>query len=136
MIANIFSAILFSIGANIDNIVIGIAYGANKIKINVSSNLLIATLTTIGTFIAMYIGKFLSHIISYNIANILGSSIIILLGIFFFIKSVIELSKNKEDNISKYSLESDKDNSHYIDIKESIGVGLSLAINNARYTVL
>lgn len=136
MIANIFSAILFSIAANIDNIVIGIAYGANKIKIKVSSNLLIATLTTIGTFIAMYIGKFLSHIISYNTANILGSSIIILLGIFFFIKNVIELNKNKEDNISKYALESDKDNSHYIDIKESFGVGLSLAINNARYTVL
>ena len=84
----------------------------------------------------MYIGKILSHIISYNTANILGSSIIILLGIFFFIKNVIELNKNKEDNISKYALESDKDNSHYIDIKESIGVGLSLAINNARYTVL
>lgn len=136
MIANIFSAILFSIAANIDNIVIGIAYGVNKINIKISSNLLIAAITTIGTFIAMYIGKFLSHIISYNTANILGSSIIILLGIFFFIKSFIELNKTEEGNISKYALESDKDNSHYIDIKESIGVGLSLAINNARYTVL
>lgn len=129
MILSIISALLFSISANIDNIVIGFAYGVNKIKIKIFSNLLIATITSLGTFISMYLGDFLIYFISPNIANILGSSIILLLGIFFIIKSFI----NFNNNMSEYALKSDKDNSHYIDTKESISVGLTLAINNARY---
>ena len=132
MIVSIISALLFSISANIDNIVIGFAYGVNKIKIKFSSNILIATITTLGTFFSMYLGDFLSNFISHNIANVLGALIIVLLGIFFIIKSFIEFNK-PNNNISEYALKSDKDNSHYLDLKESLSVGLTLAVNNARY---
>lgn len=135
---NIFSAILFSISSNLDNIVIGIAYGIKKIKISFLSNFLIAIITTFGTFISMYLGKIIINFFPITIANILGSGIILLLGFYFLIQSIINLS-NKDiksislknsDSMIIYAKDSDKNNSGHIEIKEAITVGLGLTFNN------
>lgn len=137
---NILSSLLFSISSNLDSIVIGIAYGIKKIKMGLLSNILIGIITTFSTFISMYIGKIILNFISINLANLIGSSVIIIFGLYFLLESIINLYKNNKkiksislknsDNMLEYAQKTDKDSSKYIDIKESITVGFSLAFNN------
>lgn len=46
----ILSALLFSLSSNLDNLVIGIAYGIKKIRIDTTANLIVALVTSTGTF--------------------------------------------------------------------------------------
>lgn len=136
----ILTAILFSVSSNLDNMVIGIAYGIKKIQIKFFPNLLIAFITTLGTFISMHIGSLITQFISINIANMIGSFIIILLGFYFLIQSITNIHQNNQkitiislkdsNNMLEYAQNSDKDNSSYIDIKEAITVGVGLTLNN------
>lgn len=135
------SSILFAVSANIDNFTVGIAYGIKKIKINFLSNLLIALITAAGTFISMAIGLGLSKFLSVTAANIIGSVILILLGVwiakdFFKKERKLKIAEQKEQNIAYYSqiLQdpelADKNNSGTIDIKESLTLAFALTINN------
>jgi len=135
----ILSALLFSLSSNLDNLVIGTAYGIKKIKIGIISNLIIAVITSIGTFLSMSIGVYISMYLSRSIANGLGAGIIIVLGIYFVTQSIIKLitnTKSKElalKNISdmlEYAEKSDLDNSHDINFKEALLVALGLTFNN------
>ncbi|ORX22526.1 sporulation membrane protein YtaF, partial [Thermoanaerobacterium sp. PSU-2] len=56
---HVISSLLFSISANIDNFTVAIAYGIKKIRIGILSNLLIALVSGIGTFLSMFIGLFI-----------------------------------------------------------------------------
>lgn len=135
---NILSAILFSISSNLDNIVIGIAYGIKKIKIGFLSNFLIAIITSLGTFASMYLGKFIINFFPPVFTNLLGSGIILLLGLYFLIQSITNFSNKNIKNISlknsdsmiEYAKYSDKNNSGHIEIKEAIAVGFGLTFNN------
>lgn len=145
---HILSILLFVISATLDNIVVGIAYGIKKLKISTLSNILIAFISCVGTFISMTIGKFISTFISERSENIIGSSILILLGIWFVISS-FKTNQQKNDHINanenqnilesyKFQCEellinpekADKDNSGNIDLKESLFLGFALALNN------
>lgn len=92
---NILSSLLFSVSSNLDSIVIGIAYGI-KIKMGLFSNILIGIITTLSTFISMYIGKIILNFISINLANLIGSSVIIILGLYFLLESIINLYINNK----------------------------------------
>ena len=142
MIIEIFSAILFCISANLDNIVIGIAYGSKNIKIKLVPNLFIALITSISTFLSMYIGKLFIHFIPSEYASRIGSLIIILLGIYFFLQSILHLYQDNQkinsvalknvNDMIPYALETDKDHSHFIDLKEALSVSFTLTFNNIR----
>ncbi|AZV55592.1 sporulation membrane protein YtaF [Clostridium sp. AWRP] len=134
---------LFALSANIDSFTVGISYGIKKMKISPLSTILIALIATAGTFLSMVLGKFLIKFMSENIANVIGSGFLILLGIWFIIDAVIKehCNENKklcnaENNILPYKnlLENpeiaDVDNSGYIDVKESIFLAFALTINN------
>jgi putative sporulation protein YtaF len=139
---HIFSTLLFSLAANIDNFTVGIAYGVKKIRIGISSNILIAVISGIGTFISMSIGYLISRFISSNISNVLGSFILIGIGLWFikdfFSKKTISQtnSLNSDSELGKYTeildnpSKADKDHSGSIEIKESITLALALTINN------
>lgn len=136
---NILTSLLFCISFNLDNIAIGIAYGIKKIKLGFFSNLLIAFITTIGTFLSMCISKQILNFIPLNVASIIGALIIILLGLYFLIQSIIDLYGNENlklltiknsKNMIEYASKTDKDKSNYIDRKEAISVALGLSFNN------
>ena len=137
--ALILSALLFSLSSNLDNVVIGLAYGIKKIKIGITSNLIIATVTSTGTFLSMEVGTYISKFLPHAISNILGASVIIILGVYFVIQSIIELvnsSKSNElalKNISDmitYAEKSDLDSSGDINMKEALIVAFGLTFNN------
>lgn len=135
----ILSALLFSLSSNLDNIVIGIAYGIKKIRIGIIANLTIAVITSSGTFLSMAVGEYISKFLSHSIANGLGAIVIIILGIYFVTQSLIKLlnsTKPKDlalkniDDMIEYAETSDLDNSGDISIKEALLVALGLTFNN------
>lgn len=140
---HLLSSLLFAISANMDNLTVSIAYGIKKIKIGKISNLIIAIISGIGTFLSMSIGTLVSKFLSPNAANIIGSVILIVIGTWFIAEFF--LNKRKEDikksNYSKNNLmnyrelldtpeKADADGSGYIDLKEAVVLGFALTINN------
>ena len=137
--ALILSALAFSLSSNLDNTVIGIAYGIKKIKIGILANFIIAIVTSTGTFLSMSAGVCISKFLPHSIANGLGAVVIIILGIYFIAQSIIKLvnnTKSKElalKNITdmiEYAEKSDLDNSGDISLKEALSVAFGLTFNN------
>ncbi|KNF08675.1 putative sporulation protein [Gottschalkia purinilytica] len=143
---HLLSAILFAVSANLDNLVIGIAYGIKNIELRFKINIIIAILTSIGTFVSMLIGNFARSFIHEDIINLIGCTILIIIG-SWFIKDFMKNRKikNRKRNHNNEKEEktnvtyigilrepgcADKDNSGCIDIKESITLGLALSLNN------
>ena len=88
---NILSAILFSFSANIDNIPLSMSYGIKKIHITFLQKLIIAIFTSFITVISMKCATFLIYFLTPKIANLIGASILIAIGIidtikYFFLK--------------------------------------------------
>ena len=135
-----FSALLFVFSANLDNIVIGIAYGMKKIRMRTASNFLIALFTTAGTLTSMWAGKLLTAIIPASTAGKIGAGVLVLLGCVFFGKSVLHSVRQSKkaqsvalrgaDEMLDYAERSDRDVSGSIDVKEALAVGLGLTLNN------
>lgn len=135
----ILSALLFSISSNLDNIVVGIAYGIKKIKIGVIANIIIAAVTTIGTFLSMSVGSYISTFLPQSVTNALGAVVIIFLGIYFVAQSIIKLRNNTKSNelalkditdMIEYAEKSDLDDSGNINIKEALLIAFGLTFNN------
>lgn len=139
----IFPIIFFAISSSSDNFIVGISYGINKIKINFINNIFIALISGIGTFLSMAFGKALLNIIPLEKANLLGSSVLILFGLYMFINSLKNLyikdkdiceinieEKNYYHNILNNPEVIDADGSNNIEFRESISLGMVLCINN------
>jgi putative sporulation protein YtaF len=135
----ILSALLFSLSSNLDNLVVGIAYGIKKIKIGIIANLIIAVVTSTGTFLSMSVGAYISKFLPLSVANGLGAVVIIILGMYFVTQSIIKLVNNIKSkelalkNITdmiEYAEKSDLDSSGDINMKEALIVALGLTFNN------
>lgn len=133
------SALLFSLSSNLDNVVVGTAYGLKKIKIGLLPNLIIALITSTGTPLAMSVGIYISKFLPDYISNSFGAGVIIILGGYFVIKSKTKLLNNKNSkelalknigDMLEYAEKSDLDNSGDINIKEAVLVAFALTFNN------
>ncbi|EOU1128059.1 sporulation membrane protein YtaF [Clostridium perfringens] len=133
------SILLFVIAASLDILVVSLAYGLKDIKINFSSTLVIASISALGTFVSMILGKFLVDLIPVKLGDIIGGLVLLLLGFYsiysYFKEKKILTSHNSENNSSPtFILENpevaDKDKSGNIDFKESLALSLALALNN------
>ncbi len=133
------SILLFVVAASLDILVVSLAYGLKDIKINFSSTLVIASISALGTFISMILGKFLVDLISVKLGDIIGGLVLLALGFYsiysYFKEKKILTSHNSENNSSPtFILENpevaDKDKSGNIDFKESLALSLALALNN------
>lgn len=133
------SALLFSISSNLDNVVVGIAYGIKKINVKILANLIIAFVTSIGTYLSMSVGMYIAKFLPHYLANGLGAAVIIILGLYFVIQSIIKLNKNSKSkelalkdihDMVEYAVKPDLDNSGDISIKEALTVAFGLTFNN------
>lgn len=133
------SSLLFSLSSNLDNVVVGTAYGLKKIKIGIIANLIIAIITSTGTFLSMSVGIYISKLLPQYITNSFGAGTIIILGGYFVIESIIKLKYNKSskelalkdiDDMIEYAEKSDLDNSGDINTKEALLVSFALTFNN------
>ncbi|MBW9157380.1 sporulation membrane protein YtaF [Clostridium tagluense] len=142
---NILSVFLFAISSSSDNLIVGLSYGAKKVRINFMNNFIISFISGIGTFLAMLFGRVLLQLIPLKCSNIIGSGILILFGIYLLInwlRKGIGIKKNTEkinDDISEFQRYEntlrnpeiiDTNNSKTIDFKEAIILGFVLCLNN------
>lgn len=135
----ILSALLFSLSSNFDNLVLGIAYGLKRIKIDIIENVLIAIIISIGTFLSMIIGSYITKLLPIAFANKLGAVVIIILGSYFTVQSIIKFYGNNKSrdlalkdiyDMIDYAEKSDLDKSGDINIKEAVFVAFGLTLNN------
>lgn len=73
---NLAAMLLMAVASNLDNIGVGLAYGARNIRIPAWANLLIAAITGAGTFLSMYFGQSLSAFIPLILAKTAGCLLI------------------------------------------------------------
>ena len=116
----IFKYILLALSASIDALSLGITYGIKKTKISRTGNIIIFSIVLFCSILAMLAGHFLSLMFSPIFSVALGSSLLIMLGIYNIYKEFHENSSLKNFDI---------DNSNYIDYKEAVAIGLTVAVD-------
>lgn len=121
--------LLIGVAANIDNLVISVSYGLKFNKIPLLYNIIISLTSIIFAFISITAGSYLSNYFSQSIANYMGGSLIIGLGVWFIITSPLFV-RNKSNRITDtrpvfVSLNKAKK----ITLRESIFLGFVLALN-------
>ncbi|WP_125152381.1 sporulation membrane protein YtaF [Clostridium rectalis] len=131
---HILSALFFAISSSGDGFVVGLSYGINKIKINNRSNFIIAFIAGMGTFLSMLCGKLLLNIISPNIANVIGSVILMIFGLYMLFTALNTKQKSIKDtdyeNVLKNPEIIDINGSKNIETKEALMLGFILCLNN------
>lgn len=143
---NLLATILFVFSSSFDVFVVAMAYGFKNIKIKLPINFIIAFISSLGTFISMEVGLALVNIIPPSAVNLLGSIILLILGIYFVLdykKSLKKITKknlssSKDNNLNTSSpilvLEkpeiADTNKSGTIEFRESIILSIALALNN------
>ena len=111
--------ILVGLASNLDNLGIGLAYGVKETKIPILSNIIIAFMSMIITYIAVIAGGTIIEYISPNMANLLGSFLLCVIGLWTL------LSKRFSNPAPLKNPELiDWDENHVISWREAIYLGL------------
>lgn len=124
------------LAANLDNLGIGFSFGARSTKIPFSSNLLIAILSMIAAYGSIKCGQLVAEYIYTGLANWIGGSMIILIGLWGIKTNMKERSAIKRDEPSselvdllKNPNKADHDGNNIISWTESLTLGVALALN-------
>jgi putative sporulation protein YtaF len=136
--------LLIGVAANLDNLGISVSYGLKSTRIPFASNLVIAILSMICAYLSITAGELISHFINIKIANIIGGSLIIILGGKCIVETLFpkpstepchEQGLDSIDGDSTYTKViahpelADINKDKVITLKEAILLGLALAIN-------
>ncbi len=146
MAGHLLSSFFLAVSSNVDNFAVGVAYGVKKIKIGIFSNLVIAVVSASGTYCSMTVGEIISRFLSAHVANLLGSGVLVALGIWSLWDTLRIERREKRNRSKKFSDFSDNDlsyntfiekpekadldDSRTIDVKESITLAFAVTINN------
>lgn len=139
----ILSPLLLAISSNLDKLSVSLSYGIKKINLPRPSIVLLTILTSISTFISMYIGKLFQPLFGYKLANIFGAILLCFIGISFIVEYV-RLEKKRAGYDTSYFYENpigyksvldnpiivDADKSNHIDIKECANLCFAITLNN------
>ena len=121
------SALLFALSANIDCLAVGLSMGIRSVKIKYSNILIIALVSSLGTYLSMSVGMYVSQFISIALANLIGSVLLIAMGIMMLYQYYQEkYIKKKSKSLEDY----DKNKSGEIEGKEILLLSCGLALNN------
>ena len=113
------NCILLALSVSIDSIVIGITYGIKNTKITKISNIILWAISFCTMCGSIFLGHYISVILSPGFSTFLGSSFLIILGIYNIYKA-----------FNSAPIDYDTDHSNYIDKKEAIFLGLALSIDS------
>lgn len=116
--------VLIGIAANLDNLGIGLAYGVKRVKIPILSNITIAVISMIVTFVAVTAGETMIDYISVKVANYLGSLLLCLIGLWTILSN--KFSKNGMKANPEFF---DEDKNFIISFREALTLGFVLSAN-------
>jgi len=108
------SAFLLSIASNLETLRISLSYGIKKIYLIKSITILLAILTSLGTFISMYIGKLILYLFPHQLSNIFGAVLLSFTGIYFLVE-YIRLENNRAGYDIPYYFESTLKNKNILE---------------------
>lgn len=148
--ANFLAILLLAISCNMDNVGVGLAYGARGIGIPLASNLLIALITAAGTCICIVFGQQIFRVLPAEVGVILGAVLLIGMGVWVIRQEVGERGHREPEAPSSVPANemaqkswlqrlililqnpvlADRDSSGYIDLKESLLLSMALMLNN------
>ena len=89
-ISHLLTILLLAISCNLDNVGVGIAYGARGIGIPLASNLLIALITAAGTGLCIVFGQQIFQVLPGEVGVILGAVLLIGMGVWVIRQEVGE----------------------------------------------
>ena len=141
------SIILFALAVSSDGFIVGMTYGVRKIRMPISSLLIICIASASAVTVAMLLGKGLTCLLSPSAAAHLGAITIIAIGVFFLLQSLRQKLGNVEVDgedpilslnvkplgiiiqILKEPSSADFDRSGEIGLREAFFLGLALAMD-------
>ena len=116
----ILNYILLALSASIDALSLGITYGIKRTQMSKISNVIIFAIVFVCSTFALLLGHYISLLFSPTFSLLLGSSLLIMLGLYNIYKGIKKVNTVKDF---------DTDNSNYIDNKEAIMLGLAVAVD-------
>jgi putative sporulation protein YtaF len=148
--SQLLAILLIAISCNLDNVGVGIAYGARGIGIPMASNLLIALTTAAGTCLCIVFGHQIFQVLPAQGAVILGAVLLIGMGVWVLRQGIGGESQEEQEPqppndtadpapksllrrliiLLKNPFLADRDSSGHIDLNESLLLSLALMLNN------
>ena len=136
------SPFLLSISSNLYTLSVSLSYGIKKIQLTKSNTILLAIITSIGTFLSMYLGKLILHLLKPQLGNIFGGILLSFIGVYFIIE-YIRLEKKRAGYDTSYYFESslkyknmlenpnaiNSYKSSHISIRECLNLSIVLMLN-------
>lgn len=116
---HIFSSFLFALSANIDCFTIGLSYGIRSLHIGRKSNIIISSFSTLGTYVSMKTGSYLTHILSIKFTNQIGSVCLIGFGLWILYQYFYQ----ENSLIPNHDIQ-------IIHLKETFIIAIFLTLNN------
>lgn len=139
------SIVVYAIAANLDNLGVCIAYGANGTRVTPLANLIVASFSGVATVLSIAMGQLLANFFPGEGARIAGAMFMAIIGGWISLKALIDGWNSTGESrevcrflirplglviqILKEPLQADRDQSKTIDLKESVLLGLALALN-------
>ncbi|OAB26819.1 sporulation membrane protein YtaF [Paenibacillus macquariensis subsp. defensor] len=124
------------LAANLDNLGIGVSFGARSKKIPFSSNLIIAVISMIAAYISITLGSIIAQYIPSDLANWGGGIMIMMIGLWSIIADLKNRSErhnntssNEITDLLQHPDKADRDGNNILSRKESITLGIALALN-------
>jgi putative sporulation protein YtaF len=134
-----FSVVLIAVVSNLDNLAAGVAFGMRGTRIAVGPNVVIAAVTMAATAGAISSGGALRGVLPQSLAAAVGASIICAIGVWTVAGSIRPLrfsAGSRERGIGRvgggrYPLSGELAGQRVISLREALGLGVVLALNNA-----
>lgn len=144
------NSIILAISSSIDSLGIGVTYGIRNTKISYIGKVILFVISFITSIVAIWFGNIIKNIFPEFLTKLIGSIILIFMGIFIFIQALSNKKTNSLKNkcnteekiysffikflgitvkIIKNPISSDFDNSNLIDAKEAFFLGLALSLD-------
>ena len=140
-------SILLVLSLCVDALVASFAYGTNKIKIPIKSNLVLTTISTVFLMLSVGVGAFIHNMIPQGIAEIICFLILFILGFLRLFEGLLKSYLNKKAlsphnieltlfdfklvlNVYADATRADLDHSKTLSTREALYLGIALSLDS------
>lgn len=137
---HLISSFLYSFSANLDIFIVGLSYGVKKSHIPLRQNLAISLITFSGTILSLKLGTQLTAFIPPGSARLFGCMILLLLGSYYTIKSLLPQKAVQPDTGLQTTPHASPPGqpkplslppgTTSLQMREAVALGFALSINN------
>lgn len=129
----IIPSLLFGISASLDALLVGITYGIRGARIRLWQNLLISTITLLGTCLSVGLGSQLVILLPVSLWKLSGSFILILFGIYYiirFTRYILKKYRQKKQLTATQISPNPQKHPSALTVPEACTLGCALSANN------